>query len=80
MQSALSIIFLIQILSYLHHGFFSCYFVLHYEWAMLHLNSKIIDSTSTDSWINIISDDEMLNGALNVTIHKLDGLESPCGM
>lgn len=27
-----------------------------------------------------ISDDEMLNGSLNVTIHKLDGLESPCGM
>lgn len=23
-------------------------------------------------------DDEMLNGSLNVTIHKLDGLESPC--
>ncbi|XP_056008961.1 active breakpoint cluster region-related protein-like isoform X8 [Ostrea edulis] len=40
--------------------------------------SKQLPQVNNIGNVLIKKDDEMLNGSLNVTIHKLDGLDSPC--
>lgn len=40
--------------------------------------SKQLPQVNNIGSVLMKKDDEMLNGSLNVTIHKLDGLESPC--
>ncbi|XP_062579813.1 active breakpoint cluster region-related protein-like isoform X2 [Saccostrea cucullata] len=60
-----------------HHGGFYRQLSGHDVQAKIN-ESKQLPQVNNVGNVLMKKDDEMLNGSLNVTIHKMDGLESPC--